>query len=144
MSTIPRVVFDTNVVVSSLVFKGGGLSRLREAWQQVRCLPLASHATVAELIRALGYPTFRLSTQEQEELLADYVPFCAVVRIPTKPPAVPHCRDPFDLPFRHLAKVGRADYLVTGDGDLLDTGGGFSCPIVTAAVFLREILGEHE
>lgn len=143
MSGIPRVVFDTNAVLSSLVFKGGRLSPLREASQRVRCLPLASHATVAELIRALGYPKFRLSPLEQEELLADYIPFCTVVRIPAKPPAVPRCRDPFDRPFLQLAKVGRADYLVTGDA-LLALGGGFSCPIVAPSVFLHEILGEHE
>jgi uncharacterized protein len=45
----PRVVIDTNLVVSALVF-GGSTARLRFAWQNDRCIPLASDATITELI----------------------------------------------------------------------------------------------
>jgi predicted nucleic acid-binding protein len=37
----PRVVIDTNLVLSALVF-GGKLSRLRLAWQDNCFIPLAS------------------------------------------------------------------------------------------------------
>lgn len=137
MSSAPRVVLDTNLVLSALVFTHGRLAALREAWHAARCRPLLSQATAAELMRALAYPKFRLSAEEQRELLADYLPYCAIVRMPAKPPKTPACRDPFDVPFLQLAVVGKADYLVTGDRDLLSLAGAFSCPIVTAEQFLK-------
>ena len=39
-------------------------------------------------------------------------------------------------PFLHLALFGQAEYLVTGDGDLLSLADVFDCPIVTATHFL--------
>lgn len=139
MRAAPRVVLDTNVVLSALVFKHGRLASLRHAWHDERCLPLVSQATVAELVRALSYPKFRLSGDEQQELLADYLPFCVAVRMPTKPPRTPVCRDPFDVPFLQLARVGRADYLVTGDQDLLSLADEFSSPIIAAQTFLSQL-----
>jgi len=49
---VARVVLDTNVVWSSLVFGGGTPGALRQAWQEGRCVPLVSEVTAAELIRA--------------------------------------------------------------------------------------------
>ena len=132
MSRAPRVVLDTNLVLSALVFTHGRLTALRHAWRDARGQALVSQATVAELIRALTYPKFKLSTEEQQELLADYLPHCVTVRMPAKPPKTPACRDPFDAPFLQLAIAGKADYLVTGDEDLLSLAKQFSCPIVTA------------
>jgi putative PIN family toxin of toxin-antitoxin system len=131
-----RVVLDTNVVLSTLVFAQGPHAPLRYVWQREKCLPLVSRATTEELLRVLGYPEFRLSDEEQGELLADYLPYCETVHIPVKPPKTPACRDPFDVPFLQLAVAGRADYLVTGDRDLLVLARRLSCPIVTPEKFL--------
>jgi putative PIN family toxin of toxin-antitoxin system len=132
----PRVVFDTNVVLSALVFGGDTSTRLRKAWQSGSCVPLASAATMHELIRVLAYPKFRLSADEQHDLLADYLPHVASVRIPNPPPIVPACRDPFDLPFLHLAVVGNASALVTGDRDLLALVGQTRFAILAPSAFL--------
>jgi putative PIN family toxin of toxin-antitoxin system len=137
MSRPPAVVLDTNVVLSALVFAGGRMTTLRDAWRAGRCRALASQTTVAELMRALAYPKFKLSATEQQELLADYLPYCTTVRFPTKLPTVPACRDPMDRQFLELAVVGRAAYLVTGDQDLLSLAGKFTCPIVTTDAFLE-------
>lgn len=126
-----RVVLDTNIVLSALVFAQGRLAPLREAWQQARCQPLISSATAAELIRTLNYPKVKLSGDEQQELLADYLPYCMTVRIPAKPPRTPVCRDPSDIPFLQLAIVGKADHLVSGDKDLLSLA-RFPRSIITA------------
>ena len=145
MSSPLRVVLDTNVVLSALVFGGGPAGRLRLAWQQGVFVPLASTTTARELVRVLGYPKFRLSLQEQEELLADYLPHTHAVRIPQPPPSVPACRDVMDLPFMQLAVAGSAQVLVSGDRDLLTLSGEFektfACPIVTLDEFLRSRLG---
>jgi len=136
MSFVPRVVLDTNLVLSALVFSGGRLVVLRRAWQDGGFSPLLSRETAAELIRVLGYPKFRLTAEEQEVLLADYLPYAETVKIPARPPRVPACRDPFDVPFLLLAVVGKADFLVTGDQDLLSLDGQIPCPILTAETFL--------
>jgi putative PIN family toxin of toxin-antitoxin system len=136
MTAPPRVVLDTNVVLSALLFGGGPAGQVRRVWQQGLCVPLVSTATVQELMRVLAYPKFRLTADEQHELLADYLPYVRVVRIAVPPPAVPPCRDESDLPFLQLAVAGRARALVSGDADLLALKGQLACPILTVAQWL--------
>jgi len=139
----PRVVLDTNVVLSALLFGGGPPGRVRAGWQSGRFVPLASTATAQELVRVLGYPKFSLSVPEQEELLADLMPWVKVVRIPDPPPPTPACRDPLDLPFLHLALAGRARVLVSGDRDLLVLAGTPGlCPVLGIDAFCRQFLGD--
>jgi len=138
-STTPRVVLDTNLLLSGLVFSGGTMAALRWGWQAHRFTPLITQATADELIRVLAYPKFRLSAEEREYLLADYLPFCESVKVPNPPPATPVCRDPFDVPFLQLAVAGGADYLVTGDRDLLSLAPKFSCSIVKVGEFMKFI-----
>ena len=141
MSPAVRVVLDTNVILSALVFRGGAAGQVRLAWQRGLVLPLASTATVRELVRVLAYPKFCLSRAEQDELLADYLPYVKVVRIAHPPPAVPDCRDALDLPFMHLAVAGKAQVLVSGDRDLLTLATEFervsACRIVPLDVFCQ-------
>ncbi|MDI1251819.1 putative toxin-antitoxin system toxin component, PIN family [Thermomonas sp.] len=131
----PRVVLDTNVVVSALLFRGGVSGQLRLAWQRGAFEPLVSNDTVQELIRVLAYPKFKLPADAQHELLADYLPHTRVIRI-AKPPVVPACRDPFDMPFLYLAATGRADVLVSGDADLLALAEQVRFSILAPANFL--------
>jgi putative PIN family toxin of toxin-antitoxin system len=141
MSAPVRVVLDTNVVLSALVFGVGAAGQVRRAWQQGVLLPLASTVTVQELVRVLAYPKFRLSQAEQDELLADYLPYAQTVRIPQPPPQVPECRDALDEPFMHLAVAGKAQVLVSGDRDLLAIAAEFErvcgCPIFTLDAFCK-------
>ncbi len=116
--TVPRIVPDTNVLVSALLFPAGRLSWLREAWQSEAVVLLASGDTTRELIRVLAYPKFRLTADERDDLLADYLPWCETVDVSERLDT-PYCRDPSDRPFLELALAGRADALVTGDDDLL-------------------------
>ena len=134
----PRVVIDTNIIVSALIF-GGKVSRLRLAWQDDLFIPLVSKATTTELIRVLAYPKFKLTPTEQEDLISDYILFCEAVTMPDRLPVIPECRDPFDVAFLLLAVVSEADYLVTGDRDLLSLKDNFSCPIITAEDFINII-----
>jgi predicted nucleic acid-binding protein len=82
-----------------------------------------------------------LSQAEQDELLADYLPYAETVRIPQPPPWVPDCRDALDLPFMHLAVAGKAQVLASGDRDLLAIAAEFerasSCPIMPLDVFCQ-------
>ena len=145
MSAPVRVVLDTNVVLSALVFGGGVAGQVRLAWQRRSLLPLASMATVRELVRALAYPKFRLAPHEQQELLADYLPHVKTVRMPQPAPAVPKCRDPLDLPFMQLAVAGKAQVLVSGDKDLLAIAGAFErasgCAMLGLKAFAEQYPG---
>ena len=62
--SVPRVVLDTNCLVSALIFSRGRFAWLREAWQTKRFIALASHDTVSELLRVLAYPRFKLTRDE--------------------------------------------------------------------------------
>lgn len=114
-----RVVLDTNVVLSALVFGGCLAGRLRMAWQNQEVLPLVNTETAQELMRVLAYPKFRLPAPDQQQLLADYLPYTQTVTMPALMPPVPKCRDPYDLMFMRLAVVGQARVLVSCDKDLL-------------------------
>jgi putative PIN family toxin of toxin-antitoxin system len=113
-----RVVLDTNVVISALLFSNGRLRWLREIWQRVEIVPIVNQQTTLELLRVLTYPKFRLSPTDQEELVAEYLPYCEVAVIPENLPA-PVVRDAADQVFLQLALTAQAAYLVTGDADLL-------------------------
>lgn len=143
MKTRPRVVLDTNVVLSALLFANRPAARLRIGWQCGRFVPLASAATAHELVRVLAYPKFRLAAGEQEDLLADYIPWVQVVRIPDPPSPVPACRDPFDLAFLYLAVAGKADALVSGDKDQLALDGARGlCSVLRVDAFCGQVLAE--
>lgn len=135
-----RTVLDTNVLVSALLFPKGTVSWLRDAWRSGAVLPLASRDAVSELVRVLCYPKFRLTAEEREELLADYLPYCDSVDI-GEPPPVPECRDSFDRIFLEVAVAGLADALVTGDKDLLALAPDFPVAILTPRTFARRLAG---
>ncbi len=141
-----RAVLDTNVVLSALVFRGGAAGHLRLAWQRGQVIPLVSAVTFQELLRVLAYPKFGLSPDEQDELLADYLPYAETVRIPQPPPAVPECRDVLDLPFLQLAVTGNAEVLVSGDRDLLAIADEFhlacACSILPLNVFGQNYIAD--
>ncbi len=131
----PRVVIDTNCLVSALIFSRGKFAWLREAWQTKRFVALASRDTVSELLRVLAYPKFKLSHDEQETLLAEFLPFVETVSIETTPGGLPEIRDAEDVIFLVLAAVAKADALVSGDGDIQAVKAQFQIPILSVAEF---------
>jgi len=137
--TPPRLVLDTSVLLSALLFPSGAVSWSRAEWRADHIRPLASRDTAGELLRVLTHPKFALAAGERRDLLDDYLPWCETVAIPDPPPSVPECRDPYDRPFLELAIAGRADALVTGDADILALADSFAVPILAPAA-LREWL----
>lgn len=136
-----RVVLDTGVVLSSLVFPAGRLAWLPGLWKSGAVTPLASPETTRELIRALGYPKFSLSRDEVSILLGEYLPWTPTVAAPDPAAlALPVCRDKADQKFLELAAAGVADALVTSDRDLFELAGKTAFAILTPAR-LRTRLG---
>ncbi|MBX7246231.1 MAG: putative toxin-antitoxin system toxin component, PIN family [Candidatus Sumerlaeaceae bacterium] len=132
-----RAVFDTNTVISALLFSSGRLAWLREEGAAGRAIPVVCAETVSELLRVLSYPKFRLTPGEQEILLGDYLPYAETARLLAKWPPTPRCRDKCDQVFLALASHAKADALVTGDSDLLALEASFDVPILTPEVFRR-------
>jgi uncharacterized protein len=130
-----RVVLDTNVVVSALLFPNGRLGWMNSAWQSQIICPLISVQTQAEIERVLTYPKFKLMPSMQVSLMLAFLPFAEVVTLPDTLPAVPPCRDLEDEIFMHIAKVADADFLVTGDNDLLALAEMFPIPILNPQAF---------
>lgn len=138
-ATKARVVFDTNVVLSALLFASGRLSWLVGHWEAGDCVPLVSRATGTELTRVLAYPKFRLTAEERLEALSGYIPFCEVVETVTSCPVL--CRAPKNQPLLDLAESGKADILVTGDADLLALAGKTRFVIETPEDYRRRLSG---
>ena len=100
---VPRVVIDTNCLVSALIFSRRSFAWLRQAWQAQRFVALASRETVSELLRVLAYPKFKLTRDEQQALLAEFLPYVETVQIDTTPDGLPDIRDADDTIFLVLA-----------------------------------------
>jgi len=137
---VPRVVFDTNTVISALVFTHGRLAWLRLHWREERCVTLVSRATASELIRILAYPKFGLSVERSLELQSDYFPYCSKVDSAQRCPTL--CRDTKDQMFLDLAHSGKADLLITGDDDLSALAGQTAFIIETPEAYRRRVCGE--
>jgi len=135
-----RVVCDTNVAVSALVFRAGRLGWLREAWSAGKLVPLVSRETLAELVRVLGYSKLRLEAAETKRLIERYMEHAETVERVGAAGRIPQCRDPDDRVFLRLAYAARADALVTGDGDLLSLAARSRIPIL-APDALKQRLG---
>ncbi len=133
-----KVVLDTNTVLSALIFSQSKLSQLRLIWQSGQIIPLASKATVSELIKVLTYPKFKLSSSEQQDFLTEYLPYIQTVTNVQIIADVSVCRDVNDVMFLELAIAGKADYLITGDKDLLVLQQMFKFKITTPAMLINQ------
>ena len=78
---VGRVVLDTNVLVSSLLFKGER-SKLVLLWQKGKIIPVISTETFHELKTVLEYPKFSLSQDEIKSLFEhEILPYFEVVEV---------------------------------------------------------------
>ena len=130
-----RAVIDTNVVLSAVLFGGGRLAWLRNAWSAPTVVPIVSDATLAELVEVLAYAKFGLSVDERKAVLAHYMEHAEAHRAPRTRLKLPDCRDPEDEIFLRLAYAAGADALVTGDKDLLSLAGDSKITILSPADF---------
>jgi uncharacterized protein len=115
-----RLVIDTNVLVSALVFKDSRHLPLREAWQTKRVTPLLSISTYRELKHVLCYPMFKLSDEQINDGIARLGPYIEWISIdPEAILTLPKCTDRDDQKFLNVALCGKADALITYDRALL-------------------------
>jgi uncharacterized protein len=130
-----KVVLDTNIILSALLFHKGSLGWFRTAWENALFIPLVNRETSNELLRVLAYPKFKLTPNEIKYLFEYYLQFTETVAHSETLINLPICRDGTDQKFLHLAINGHADVLVTGDNDLLVLQGQTPFEIETATTF---------
>ena len=141
MGTTPkkvrRVVLDTNVLVSALLFSGEP-SKIVDLWREGKIVPLISRETFEELRAVLEYPKFSLAPDEIQSIIENEIlPHFEVVVVKENVRGV--CRDPGDDMFLACALSGSAHFIVSGDKDLTDLKRYKTVRIVKASEFLRRL-----
>lgn len=136
MATL-RVVLDTNVLVSGIAYPASTPGKILAAWRHGSIEVILSTFILDELRRVLPRLASRHGlTSDEIDDLVDILSIQTAVIDPL-PNSEPDLRDAGDLPVLGtlLAALAseNADYLVTGDKDLLALAVRF--PIVTPAAF---------
>jgi putative PIN family toxin of toxin-antitoxin system len=127
-----RVVLDTNVLVSGLAYPESIPGRILRAWQQGGLDVALSRHILDEMTRVLPrLSRIKLNSAEIRDL-ADSFMFLADVVEPSADPDET-LRDSNDQAVLGTLRAARADYLITGDKDLLALAVRY--PIVTPSVF---------
>ena len=137
-----RVLLDTNVLVSGLIGRAAPPRQLLDAWLDGRYTLVTSLYQVQELDHVLAYPRIAsrlaLSAAELETILAALLSQAEVV---TTQCDLPHVTlDPKDDPLVAAAVLGRVDYLVSGDQDILELEAYAGVKTITPLAFL-DLLG---
>ena len=135
-----RLVLDTNVVVSALVF-GGTPLQLLQAAVTGDVLLFTSPALLAELREVLARPHLAVPLARKqssvERAIAKYGELALRVSPTSTPPVVE--RDPDDDHVIACALAARADAIVSGDRHLLDLGQHQGIIILTASDALKRL-----
>jgi uncharacterized protein len=137
-----RLILDTNILISALLSPQGAPGKLLDAWERKKFTLVACEALVGEFREVAGRPFFRTKLRDSTaELLAaglrDFSLFCR--DLPSGPAALYFARDPKDSYLLALAEVSHADFLVTGDKQLLVLRHHKSTRIVTPAAMIEEL-----
>lgn len=129
-----RVVLDTNVLISSLLLKNSPPFRVVELIF-ARSILLRSESTLSEFEEVLGRKKFNkyLTLEERQVFLSKFLARSELVEIMQE---IDVCRDPKDNKFLELAVSGEADFIVSGDQDLLVLNPFRNIEIITANDFL--------
>jgi putative PIN family toxin of toxin-antitoxin system len=129
-----RVVLDTNVLVSGLLFEGSPAKVLGLCKTGPVRLTM-SRDILDEILRVLAYPRFRLSEEEIHYLLyVEVLPFVEMVEVRPDPAVI--LEDLSDDMFLHCAFAVGADHLISGDRHLLRLKSHKGIKILTPAEFL--------
>jgi len=134
-----RIVLDTNVIVSGIAYPGSIPGSIMKAWRQSCWELVTSHYILDEVVRVLPRLLRARFTDHQIQSLMEkwieHMVFSAdIVQLPDAGRTVDRrLRDANDQGILQTLLVSRADYLVTGDKDLLVLSQDY--PILTPAEF---------
>ena len=132
---VSRIIIDTNLWISFLITKD--FTKLDEIIFSRNGILVFSQELLDEFMEVARRPKFRrfFSPAEIEEILGTIDEYADFVKVQTK---IEVCRDPKDNFLLSLAVDGNADFLLTGDKDLLDMTKFGETAIVTISDFLQD------
>lgn len=130
-----RVVLDTNLLISALVFPGGTPEALHRLALEGRLELVTSAPLLAELGRVLT-EKFGWSPARAREAVAQAARVGTVVE-PSKRVRVVKA-DPTDDRVLEAASEGEVDAIISGDSHLLRLGSWRGIPITNASAFVAE------
>jgi len=113
LSTKPQVVIDTNIFISG-IFWGGKPKEVIQTWRDQKITLLVSPYLVAEISEVME--RFGAS-QKQKNSIITILTQNSLKIFPQEQTGI--CRDSKDNFILDLCIAGKANYLVTGDKDLL-------------------------
>jgi hypothetical protein len=115
-STKVRIILDTNLWISFLISKR--LKRIDTLFNEDRLILIFSEELLEEVIEVTARKKFEkyFSSKDVEVLLNLFDVYGELVEVKSN---IELCRDEKDNFLLSLAKDSKADYLITGDGDLL-------------------------
>lgn len=126
-----KVVLDTNVMVSSLLFRGPA-SAIHRLILEGTILPLVSRPILEEYRRVLGYQKFGLQAEDVDYLMqSEILPWFRMLDVPAESIWIPE--DPSDDHFVNLALAEDNTTLVSGDRHILDCRATLPCTVLTVA-----------
>ncbi|MDE5580327.1 MAG: putative toxin-antitoxin system toxin component, PIN family [Treponemataceae bacterium] len=129
-----RIVIDTNVVASGIVF-GGKPERLLELAIKNDVEMCVSPQILAEYDEIIARLSAKYPNRTIAISLKDLTDNALLV---TPSQTVTVCRDPDDNKFIECAMEGKCLYIVSGDNDLLDLRSYADVEIVTVAEFFEQ------
>lgn len=135
-----RVVFDSNVLVSALLFSDSIPGRAFGGALDLGTI-LVSRTLMEELSRVLCRDRFDryVTRKERDQFLESLILEAQLIEITQR---IRECSDPEDDWVLELAVSGNAEYIVTGDSDLLVLNPFRGVEILSPAEFLNE-LSDH-
>ena len=132
-----KVVIDTNVVISALLF-GGVPGRLITVWQRGIIRPAASKEIIDEYLHVLTYPKFELSEEEINYLLyQEIIPYFDVIDAHPGPRIIK--KDPENDKFIRCASAANAKYIISGYRHLLALKAFQKIKILSPADFINRL-----
>jgi putative PIN family toxin of toxin-antitoxin system len=135
-----RAVIDTGVFISALIRPQGRTGAVLQALKDKRFTMIYSTDILVEIIDVLGRDKFRSKyhiSPDDIAALIDLIRLRGELVIPSQKLTV--CRDPKDDIFLEAALEGKAEYIVSGDFDLLDMKSFENIPVLRVAEFLARI-----
>jgi putative PIN family toxin of toxin-antitoxin system len=139
-----RVVLDTNVVVSALLWRGSPYRLLDGIRENSRVQIYSTVVLLEELAEVLARPKAARRLAVIDETAAAVIgTYLEVVELIEPAEVVRVARDPDDDHVLACARAARADLIITGDADLLDLKAFERIPIVSAAEALRRVEAER-
>ena len=133
-----RIVVDTNVVVSGLLF-GGIPGKIIEAIKLNDTQLLITSDIFNEYLKVLSYPKFELTEDDINYLLYQVLlPHSEIVTDVTQEEVIIH-QDPSDDKFLLCASEGQADYLISGDAHLTSLRKYQETVILTPSAFIETL-----